>query len=43
MPKWIKWTLVAALLALPAAAYAVNRAGVHSSCPLSPLCPCQYK
>ncbi len=41
MKAWLKWTLVAALLALPAAGFAVTKYQAHARCPLSPHCPCR--
>ncbi len=43
MPKWMKWTLIAALMSLPVAGYAVTKYHARAHCPSTPDCPCEKK
>lgn len=43
MAKWMKWTLVAALVAVPALGFAVTKYQARSHCPITPDCPCHKK
>lgn len=43
MPKWMKWTLIAAVLSLPVAGYAVTKYQARAHCPSTPDCPCEKK
>jgi hypothetical protein len=40
MPRWTKWLLVAALIAVPTIGFAVTKYRAHKSCPITPDCPC---
>ncbi len=43
MRRWIKWAVAGALLALPAAGFAVTSYQARAHCPSRPDCPCQRK
>jgi len=40
MKSWIKWVLVGALIALPAAGFAITKYHARAHCPATPGCPC---
>jgi hypothetical protein len=41
MKRWMKWVLVAAVMSLPAAGWAVSKINAsHDGCPMDPDCPC---
>jgi hypothetical protein len=39
MKRWIRWSIVFAVLAIPTAAFAATKLGVLGCCPI-PGCPC---
>lgn len=42
MSKWMKWCLVAAMIAVPTLGFAVTKYRAHHrACPVSPDCPCE--
>jgi hypothetical protein len=42
MRTWLKWTLLATALVMPALGYAVTRSSADSGCPIAD-CPCNHR